>query len=115
MCSSDLLKIIDNFAEAGELAGDADETQDVFLVPAFVGLGAPYWDADARGALFGITRNTGPAEVARAALESVGFQTRDLLEAMKGDWAGNKTGAEADTVLRVDGGKIGRASCRARV
>ena len=100
----DGLKIIDNAAEAGELAGDADETQDVFLVPAFVGLGAPYWDADARGALFGITRNTGPAEVARAALESVGFQTRDLLEAMKGDWAGNKTGAEADTVLRVDGG-----------
>jgi len=96
----DGLKIIDHAAEAGELARDADENQDVFLVPAFVGLGAPYWDAEARGALFGITRSTGPAELARAALESVGYQTRDLLEAMKGDWSG----ADADTVLRVDGG-----------
>ena len=96
----DGLKIIDNAAEAGELARDADENQDVYLVPAFVGLGAPYWDADARGALYGLTRATGPAEFARAALESVGYQTRDLLEAMKGDWSG----AGADTVLRVDGG-----------
>ena len=96
----DGLKIIDHAAEAGELARDADENQDVFLVPAFVGLGAPYWDAEARGALFGITRSTGPAELARAALECVGYQTRDLLEAMKGDWSG----AGADTVLRVDGG-----------
>jgi len=96
----DGLKIIDHAAEAGELARHADENQDVFLVPAFVGLGAPYWDAEARGALFGITRGTGPAEIARAALESVGYQTRDLLEAMKGDWSG----AGADTVLRVDGG-----------
>ena len=96
----DGLKIIDHAAQSGELARDADENQDVFLVPAFVGLGAPYWDAEARGALFGITRGTGPAEFARAALESVGFQTRDLLEAMKGDWSG----AGADTVLRVDGG-----------
>ncbi|MBT3306455.1 MAG: glycerol kinase GlpK [Alphaproteobacteria bacterium] len=96
----DGLKIIDHAAEAGELAPGSDATQDVFLVPAFVGLGAPYWDAEARGALFGLTRNTGPAEIARAALESVGFQTRDLLEAMKGDWSG----AGGDTVLRVDGG-----------
>ena len=96
----DGLKIIDHAAQADELARDADENQDVFLVPAFVGLGAPYWDAEARGALFGITRGTGPAEFARAALESVGYQTRDLLEAMKGDWSG----AGADTVLRVDGG-----------
>ena len=96
----DGLKIIDHAAEAGELAREADENQDVFLVPAFVGLGAPYWDAEARGAMFGITRGTGPAELARAALESVGYQTRDLLEAMKGDWSGGA----ADTVLRVDGG-----------
>ena len=96
----DGLKIIDHAAEAGELARDADENQDVILVPAFVGLGAPYWDAEARGALFGITRSTGPAELARAALQSVGYQTRDLLEAMKGDWSG----AGAGTVLRVDGG-----------
>ena len=98
----DGLKIIGNAAEAGELARGADENQDVYLVPAFVGLGAPYWDADARGAIYGITRNTGPAEIARAALASVGYQTRDLLEAMKGDWPGSGTGA--DTVLRVDGG-----------
>ena len=70
-------------------------------MPAFVGLGAPYWDAEARGALFGLTRNTGPAEIARAALEAVCYQTRDLLEAMRGDW-----GAPGDTVLRVDGGMV---------
>ena len=68
-------------------------------MPAFVGLGAPYWDAQARGALYGLTRNCGPAEIARAALEAVGYQTRDLLEAMRADWP-----ASADTVLRVDGG-----------
>ena len=96
----DGLRIIDNAAQSGELAGKADENQNVYLVPAFVGLGAPYWDAQARGALFGLTRGTGPAEIARAALASVGYQTRDLLEAMKGDWSG----VGADTVLRVDGG-----------
>ena len=96
----DGLGIIGHAAEAGELARDADDNQDVYLVPAFVGLGAPYWDAEARGALYGITRGTGPFEFARAALESVGYQTRDLLQAMTGDWSG----AGADTVLRVDGG-----------
>jgi glycerol kinase len=104
----DGLKIIGDAAEAGELARGADESQDVYLVPAFVGLGAPYWDADARGALYGLTRATGREEIARAALESVGFQTRDLLEAMQGDWPGGETSgetdSEADTVLRVDGG-----------
>ncbi len=68
------------------MARAADPQQDVVLVPAFVGLGAPYWDPDCRGALFGLTRNTGPNELARAALESVCFQTFDLLEAMRGDW-----------------------------
>ena len=68
-------------------------------MPAFVGLGAPYWDAEARGAIFGLTRNSGAAEIARAALEAVGYQTRDLLEAMRADWP-----AAAGTVLRVDGG-----------
>jgi glycerol kinase len=68
-------------------------------VPAFTGLGAPHWDAEARGAIYGLTRNTGPAEIAKAALESVGFQTRDLLDAMRADW-----GAEGQAVLRVDGG-----------
>jgi glycerol kinase len=79
----------------------ADINQDVYLVPAFTGLGAPHWDADARGAIFGITRATGPAELSKAALESVCYQTRDLLEAMRGDWPGM-----ADTVLRVDGGMV---------
>jgi hypothetical protein len=70
-------------------------------VPAFAGLGAPHWDADARGALFGLTRATGPNEIARAALESVCFQTLDLVEAMQSD-----CGTMANTVLRVDGGMV---------
>jgi len=64
-------------------------------------LGAPYWDAQARGAIFGLTRNSGAAELARATLESVGYQTRDLLEAMNADWPASKS---STTVLRVDGG-----------
>ena len=95
----DGLKIIREAKETRTLAEKADPKQDVILVPAFVGLGAPYWNADCRGAVFGLTRNTGPAELAKAALESVGFQTRDLLEAMRADWAG-----AGDSVLRVDGG-----------
>ena len=71
-------------------------------MPAFVGLGAPYWDADARGALFGLTRNTGPAEIAKATLDAVCFQTHDLLVAKRGDWQRGK----AETVLRVDGGMV---------
>ena len=86
-------------AETGELAAASDPSQPVYLVPAFVGLGAPHWDAEARGALFGLTRNTGPAEFARAALESVAYQTRDLTAAMRRDWA-----ESGDVVLRVDGG-----------
>ena len=95
----DGLGIIADAAETQALAERADPAQQVYLVPAFVGLGAPYWDAECRGAIYGLTRATGPAEIARAALESVGYQTRDLLEAMKGDWPG-----AADTILRVDGG-----------
>ena len=95
----DGLKIIDHAAQSGELAQRADPEQQVILVPAFTGLGAPYWNPDCRGAVFGLTRNTGPAEMCRAALESVAFQTRDLLEAMHVDWS-----ASANTVLRVDGG-----------
>ena len=83
------------------MADGADGTQSVILVPAFVGLGAPYWDAECRGAIFGITRATGPAELARAALESVCFQTRDLVDAMARDW-----GVARRTVLRVDGGMV---------
>ncbi len=99
----DSLGIIRNAAESGTLARQADERQNVYLVPAFTGMGAPYWDAESRGAMFGLTRSTGPAEFARAALESVCYQTRDLLEAMGRDWSG-MPGRE--TVLRVDGGMV---------
>lgn len=95
----DGLKIIRDAKETQPLADSADPTQDVVLVPAFTGLGAPYWNAECRGAIYGLTRNSGPAEMAKAALESVGFQTRDLLEAMHADWPGAE-----ETALRVDGG-----------
>ena len=95
-------KMISKAAHSGQLAATADDTQNVYLVPAFVGLGAPHWDAHARGAIFGLTRNSGPAEFARAALEAVAYQTRDLLDAMKKDWKGGAAG----TVLRVDGGMV---------
>ncbi|PUB11251.1 glycerol kinase GlpK [Yoonia sediminilitoris] len=96
----DGLQIIADASETMPLAQSADAGQELYMVPAFTGLGAPYWDAEARGAIFGLTRNSGPAEFARAALESVGFQTRDLLEAMKSDWPD----ASGEGVLRVDGG-----------
>jgi glycerol kinase len=95
-------KMISKAAHSGVLAAKADDTQNVYLVPAFVGLGAPHWDAHARGAIFGLTRNSGPAEFARAALEAVAYQTRDLLDAMKKDWKGSR----GSTVLRVDGGMV---------
>jgi len=95
----DGLKLFDDAVQVSALAAAADPHQQVFLVPAFTGLGAPYWDANCRGAIYGLTRATGAAELAKAALESVAFQTRDLLEAMQGDWS-----ARGQTVLRVDGG-----------
>jgi glycerol kinase len=97
----DGLGIIKQAAETGPLADKSDSTQSVYLVPAFVGLGAPYWNPRLRGALFGLTRNTGPAELAHAALESVCYQTFDLWAAMRADWPDAKS---ADVVLRVDGG-----------
>ena len=97
----DGLGIIDDASQTGQMADEADDEQDIYLVPAFTGLGAPHWDADARGAIFGLTRATGPNEFARAALEAVCYQTRDLLEAMQADW-----GQEGKTVLRVDGGMV---------
>jgi glycerol kinase len=96
----DGLGVIDDAAATQNLAQAADPSQNAILVPAFVGLGAPYWNADCRGAVYGLTRGTGPAEMAKAALESVGFQTRDLLEAMSEDW--QVEGVQA--TLRVDGG-----------
>lgn len=100
----DALKIIAKASDTDALAARADAAEQVYLVPAFVGLGAPYWDAAARGAIFGLTRNAGAAEIARATLESVGYQTRDLLDAMRADWPAAKDSA---AVLRVDGGMTG--------
>jgi glycerol kinase len=97
----DGLGIIKQAADTGPLADKSDSTQSVYLVPAFVGLGAPYWNPRVRGALFGLTRNTSPAELAHAALESVCYQTVDLWEAMRADWPEAKA---AHVVLRVDGG-----------
>lgn len=95
----DKLGFVAQASEAAALAEKAEPEQRVYIVPAFTGLGAPYWDADCRGAIYGLTRNSGRAEIAKAALQSVAFQTRDLYEAMSADAL--KTG---NSVLRVDGG-----------
>ena len=95
----DGLKLVAKASETGPLAAAADPTQSVYLVPAFVGLGAPYWNPDVRGAIFGLTRATTKKELAKATLDAVCYQTRDLLEAMKKDWPG-----AGKTILRVDGG-----------
>lgn len=94
----DTLKLIKTTAEAEELAKTVADTEKVYFVPAFTGLGAPYWDPDARAAVLGLTQNTGVAHIVRAALESVCYQTRDLLTAMVNDSA-----MDLQT-LRVDGG-----------
>lgn len=96
----DGLKIVDGAAETATLAAQVPETHGVYLVPAFVGLGAPYWDPDARAAILGLTLDAGRAHIARATLESVGYQTRDLTTAMKAD------GAPAPAAIRVDGGMV---------
>ncbi len=90
-------------SESGNMAAKADPGQDIYLVPAFTGLGAPHWDAEARGAIFGLTRATGPNEIAMATLEAVCYQTHDLLAAMQRDW---RSAADKKTVLRVDGGMV---------
>jgi glycerol kinase len=95
----DGLKIIARADETDALARAADPARRVYVVPAFTGLGAPYWDADARGAIFGLTRDVGRAELVRATLEAACYQTRDLIEAMRAD------GAEPQS-LRVDGGMV---------
>ncbi|MFC4166423.1 glycerol kinase GlpK [Teichococcus aestuarii] len=100
----DGLGLIRAAAESGELAARSEAARRLYMVPAFVGLGAPHWDAEARGAVFGLTRDSGPADFARAALESIGYQTRDLIEAMHADWAASQTAAGEIPVLRVDGG-----------
>ncbi len=96
----DGIGVIQSAPETEHLARTLESARGVYLVPAFTGLGAPHWDPHARGAVFGLTRDTGPADFARAALESVCFQTRDLLEAMEND------GAAKPSALRVDGGMV---------
>ncbi|MFT5063059.1 MAG: glycerol kinase [Gammaproteobacteria bacterium] len=95
----DGLKLIADARETQALAESVPSSNGVYMVPAFTGLGAPYWDPDARGALLGMTRDTGIAHIVRATLESVCYQTRDLLEAMRADGAAFGT-------LRVDGGMV---------
>jgi glycerol kinase len=97
----DGLGLIASAAETGALAAEADPAQRVYMVPAFVGLGAPHWDSEARALLTGMTRGTTRRELARAVLECVAYQTRDLLEAMRADLGAEWSG---DTVIRVDGG-----------
>ncbi len=98
----DGLQIIKEAKDTEALALKADKEQHLYIVPAFTGLGAPYWDAECRGAIYGLTRNSGPAEFAKAALESVAYQTRDLLEAMYADWSQEEENQKP--TLRVDGG-----------
>jgi glycerol kinase len=98
----DGLGLIASASEAGALAAAADPDQSVYLVPAFVGLGAPHWDSEARALLTGMTRGTTRKELARAVLECAAYQTRDLLDAMQADMGAQW--AEGDTVVRVDGG-----------
>jgi len=85
------------------MAATANDDPGVYLVPAFTGLGAPHWDPNARGAIYGLTRATGPDDIARAALEAVCFQTADLIEAMQADWQSDNA---EDVILRVDGGMV---------
>jgi glycerol kinase len=100
----DALGVIRDAQEIEALARTAKEAQGLYFVPAFTGLGAPYWDPDARGAILGLTRDMGAAEIARAALDAVCFQTRDLLEAMAKDM--KRSGLRAPRALKVDGGMV---------
>jgi glycerol kinase len=101
---SDGLKILHGAADSEAMAKQARPAEGLYLVPAFTGLGAPYWDPDARGAIVGLTRDIGRAEIVRAALDAVCYQTRDLLEAMRRDVAA--AGLKRLTRLKVDGGMV---------
>jgi len=100
----DEMKLVGSSADSEAMARAADPQSGVVLVPAFTGLGAPYWDPHARAAIFGMTRDTGPEEIVSAALQSVSFQTRDLMEAMGEDM--KAAGLASPTALRVDGGMV---------
>jgi glycerol kinase len=98
----DALGVIANVAETANLATTVSDSHSIYMVPAFVGLGAPHWDPDARGAIMGLTLNATNAHLARAALEAVAYQTYDLMQAMSGDGA-------RPAQLRVDGGMAANA------
>jgi glycerol kinase len=100
----DELKLITAADESEALAKGLPGNRGVYFVPAFTGLGAPHWDPDARGAIFGLQRDTGRAEIVRAALESACYQTRDLVDAMRGD--AMRGSGDGGHVLRVDGGMV---------
>jgi glycerol kinase len=100
----DALGVIRSAEEIEALARTAKEAEGLYFIPAFTGLGAPYWDPDARGAIVGLTRDMGAAEIARAALDAVCFQTRDLLEAMAKDM--QRSGLRRPRALKVDGGMV---------
>ncbi len=100
----DALGVIHSAEEVEALARAAKGANGLYFVPAFTGLGAPYWDPSARGAILGLTRDMGAAEIARAALDAVCYQTRDLLEAMARDMRAADLGAPS--VLKVDGGMV---------
>ncbi len=104
----DSLTVIETADQTAQMAKAADPEQNVILVPAFTGLGAPYWAPEAQGAIFGLTRGSGPNELAKAALQAVGYQTRDLLEAMHADLYEVK---QDETILRVDGGMSANDWC----
>jgi glycerol kinase len=99
----DGLGIIANASESGPLAAAADPAQRIYFVPAFTGLGAPHWNSEARGAITGLTRGATRKEIVRAALESVAYQTRDLIGAMRAD-EGAHAGGRTQSVIRIDGG-----------
>ncbi len=100
----DGLKVLPTAPDSESMARRAGDAPGLYFVPAFTGLGAPYWDPDARGAILGLTRDTGIAEVTRAALDSVCYQTRDLLEAMARDMKAADLGRLR--TLKVDGGMV---------
>ena len=95
----DALKVIDHASETEGIAASNPDSHGVYVVPAFTGLGAPHWDAEARGGIFGLTRDAGVADIVTATLQSVSYQSQDLLNAMASDGV-------APTVVRVDGGMI---------
>jgi glycerol kinase len=103
----DSLGLIETAAESEALAKSADPNSGVYLVPAFQGLGAPFWDAEAKAAIVGLSRAASKADIVAAGLEAVAFQTRDLLTAMRQDMAGS--GIDAVHPLRVDGGMTANA------